>query len=70
MSAEPETSFQPVSPRTAEKPMAFNFGEFKGGAFRGPKHMTWLYLTVVVAVASLVLFALGSFASVSALSQP
>ena len=43
---------------------------FKGGAFRGPKHMTWLYLTVVVAVASLVLFALGSFASVSALSQP
>lgn len=34
MSAEPETSFQPVSPRTAEQPMAFNFGEFKSGAFR------------------------------------
>src|SRR6266550_2692583 len=26
---------------------------FKGGAFRGLKHMTWLYLTVVIAVASL-----------------
>ncbi len=43
---------------------------FKGGAFRGPKHMSWLYLTIGIALASLGLFGWGSFAAVGALSHP
>src|SRR5258705_13350988 len=43
---------------------------FKGGAFRGPKHMTWLFATIMVSLASLGLFAWGSFAAVAALSHP
>ena len=43
---------------------------FKGGVFRGPKHMTWLFSTMVVALVSLALFAWGSFAAVAALSHP
>ena len=43
---------------------------FKGRSFRGPKHMTWLLSTISVALVSLVLFALGSFAAVAALSHP
>jgi hypothetical protein len=43
---------------------------FKGGVFRGPKHMFWLLVTMGVALASLALFAWGSFATVTALSRP
>src|SRR5436190_8712498 len=42
---------------------------FKGVTFRGPKHMSWLYLTVGIALSSLALFALGSFAAVGVLSH-
>jgi hypothetical protein len=43
---------------------------FKDRTFRGPKHMAWLYVTIAVAVASLILFGWGSFAAVAALAHP
>jgi len=43
---------------------------FKGPSLRGPKHMTWLLTTIVITLASLVLFACGAFAAVAALGHP
>lgn len=38
--------------------------------YRGPKHTFWLWLTFVICVASIVLFAWGAFACINVFSTP